>query len=912
MRNELLNKVLKAIDGPIVGNYLFSDDELEEIYTTTYGLFHKISGLSTDEEAIVFVALVNLAKQWEFQGSLFDYLFRKFSSNEGFYTVIYDRIREVINSLINSKRIYKLDIGKYFYGTICSHALSPLKSTKAFFDLCWDIYCEDLRQQYVKHDPIFKALTHAIKIKFSGVKNPDNDSFFLSGSVYALKVGMIKLPVSSEKSFAWLLDETIGTMDAFLHERKVEADTYLKILIYEWWQAKIASYGLSKIKQSAFTNEEVAIDYSKIKIKYELIENKACLTIPPFRLLDDLDSKPKIFVKHHDKIVLEDSLNVFGSGIIMSSSPKHIPVECFLKEGDDIDFQLFLEHGGEIIHDTQDYLARDFVIFKDRREVVSNELVPGKYNFMCCNQRAVSCSARQNKTISSFVKEIYCFDGDEIQSPTKSVFFFFENTKRDVYIFANRLPGVVFRSGNAEYKVIDGDVRISISPKIDVNDIGVRYEETPLRLVDFPSKDYNGYDHYIITELLNVGTPQRISVFRYSDGKVLDTMDIIKFNNIRVSFDKDVYYGDDAFGVVSFDSNKYHEQTAFVSNNKEAIIKIDSGEIAIRIPKIEWKINENEWQNKPLAKSVWFEEIPEDATLLIRHPQGLECDVVLSDNQLPKKEGESGTYLLGLTIKKLKQSLSNNYLSLKIVKQEKKYHIMDIAFKEAFAFAPISLNGQLKTMNWLPDSYCGRKNASFQIVFESEKKIISSICVGLTPTKINLSKLPDDNYRIIVYPKENEVVNASSVLFEEQSTIGDERKVRFKNKELVLDEVVIMGNDIFRKKINPLYIDNVSFLGEKDGCLYYSGWIFYYREDESKRYFKVIKKTNGEIVTINPIRIEIKTNQTCYIGYGLDLTDEDFDYDNEFALNQCDYLSVETKINNIKTLPIDYFIFKIH
>ena len=63
--------------------------------------------------------------------------------------------------------------------------------------------------------------------------------------------------------------------------------------------------------------------------------------------------------------------------------------------------------------------------------------------------------------------------------------------------------------------------------------------------------------------------------------------------------------------------------------------------------------------------------------------------------------------------------------------------------------------------------------------------------------------------------------------------------------------------------------------------------------------------------TINPVRIELKTKLSCYLGYGLDLEDEDFEYDDEFAIDEQKRIVVGNYSSGKKTSPIDYYLFDL-
>ena len=84
-----------------------------------------------------------------------------------------------------------------------------------------------------------------------------------------------------------------------------------------------------------------------------------------------------------------------------------------------------------------------------------------------------------------------------------------------------------------------------------VSDIGVRYEETSFPLNEFPVEYVNDISYYAITELLEAGEPQKITVFNYSTNKIQASISVIKFYNIEITYDKAVYYDCDSSGTVT-------------------------------------------------------------------------------------------------------------------------------------------------------------------------------------------------------------------------------------------------------------------------------------------------------------------------------------------------------------------------
>lgn len=58
---------------------------------------------------------------------------------------------------------------------------------------------------------------------------------------------------------------------------------------------------------------------------------------------------------------------------------------------------------------------------------------------------------------------------------------------------------------------------------------------------------------------------------------------------------------------------------------------------------------------------------------------------------------------------------------------------------------------------------------------------------------------------------------------------------------------------------------------------------------------------------INPLKIELKTLASAYLGYGLDLDDHDLEYDGEFAV---DY-DGKTTISNRGARGVDFYLFEV-
>ena len=143
-------------------------------------------------------------------------------------------------------------------------------------------------------------------------------------------------------------------------------------------------------------------------------------------------------------------------------------------------------------------------------------------------------------------------------------------------------------------------------------------------------------------------------------------------------------------------------------------------------------------------------------------------------------------------------------------------------------------------------------------------------------------------------------------IFEKHIVFGDYKSLRFKGKYLEIYKAMIMDK-AYPEDIKPIYVTKLKYLGEKDNASIYSGQIFI-KKAGNRIYLNTMNDNKNRSIHVNPIRIELKTLYTCYIGYGLDEYDSDFEYDNEFAISRDGYTILSDSVTNVKTA--DYYYFK--
>ena len=908
MEQALLDKVQKAINAPMIGDILFDDEELEELYAHARRSLYVFGSLSEQSYAIALVAFVNIVKEWNPEKSQFlDFIYKKITNDSSFNAGIYELLRNAVNRIGESKKIYLINQGKKYYATLCSHAFAPVSSLNSFFDLCWEIYYKDLNQQYIKSDYFFNEVIEALTDRFKSTDDL-NDSISIGSSVYSIRVGIRGMAFTAKKEMGWLLDNTINIIDSLFNERQVVPDTYLKKLIKQWWLNKLSSIGVKKNNSQIPKDSRIVSDFSQIKARYVFKNDAINIEIPVLRFLKDTSVKPIIRVFDENGVFLNETIPIWGSGIVSSTTKTDFSLNLI---HDLSKIRIVIIHNDRVIFDSRETMYRSFILFNDTKEIMSDNIRPGLYYAYVKDESDLIHRPANTYKTADFLYKIYAKNGDLIQYKDKTILFLKEDIRtRDVYIAADKKDEILFRKNNSEYSVIDGDVKIGISAKLFLGDIGVRYEEAPLKLSQFPNENVAGYSRFCITELLNVGEPQKISIFKYSDGTILESISIIKFNNITYSFDKELYYGEALSGSVRFDTEKYHLSSSFSSNDVTALFSFEEGEIEVPIPWLIWRIDEGEWHNKPMNQSLWHEDICDSTSIFIKHPKNDLVRLFVNEKEV-ETETDGNGFKLGKSIKNLKRKEPQlQSARIRIFVGGQYYDVMNVVFEKHFAATPLAINSIEKIMTWLPDSFCGDLTDSFELIILRYGKEVFRCCLPKNSLNISLARFDINYYTALIklVPQNNE--KDPLLLYRTDFYLGTENEVRFKHKTLAIKSAIATGNSFYMVRVSNLYIDSIEYLGEQDGFEYYAGKLFE-KEGAEKRYLNTMTDSKNEKHIINPLRIEIKTNLSCYIGYGLDTSDEEFEYDDEFAIDRRGKITIGTFCDGKKTIPIDYFVFTI-
>lgn len=915
---ELLPKISEAMNETFVGNYVFSDEELDRIYDFTGCLLRNYDGgwensIWQGYDELVFVAMVNAVKTWKSDEDTFwDCIYKKLIGSYGSQK-IYTYLTGVIDRLgKRGKIMYLSGCTKRYYATILAHAFAPLNSTESFLELCWNLYSEDMNFTYTKNDDTFALVAEELKRTFSYEKSLEDDLKLGSG-VYSLRAGIKRMAIDSPEEMVKYIEGTISLLDRVFGGEILDNNRYYNILVRDWWTEKEKSFGVAKPKRKSY--ERAITDYSTIRPKYSYNGKQAILTIPSIRLKNNFYDMPLLNVYRNGELVDQQEMRTFGSGLTMATKELSLYADNLVFEDGIIDCTLEIVHCGDVIYNSKTSLFREYILFRDHREILQEECLPGNYILFAPKLEDFSAYPESIKKIPS-EPNLYVLqaqEGELLQNPKRTVFFVVEKQKRSIRISADRKNNAKFIHDGEEFIVIDGELRVVVKSDVDISKYGVRYESTDFRLSAFTCKESEGYKTFFITELLNVCEPQKINIFSYADNKIEASYNVVKFNSISITYDKKLYFDEENLGTVRFHTEKYDKSVSFDINKGDIVISFDDGDIVLSPPVLRWKIGDSDFSMQ-YGEDLWYKNYSNSAELVIDLPTEMGYQVFLNNNTVLSESAAFNSFKLGETLWSMVQDGRNEIIIFVKVEDGGVIPILTVCLKEKLKFSPFVISG--KEMLWdVSKSFVGDSTPKFRISFCENDTVKNSFDISETIDEnyksryFSLAELEIGIYDVTVdLMKRVGFIEKPLRLFEQQVVFGDINKIRFKGKSLRFERVMLTGKASY-EEIKQFYVDHLWYIGEFDGCHYYTGSAYIINRNGWKTYLNTMPNSNGEFDKINPIRIELKSENSCFIVAGVN-PDDIKEFLDEFTLDSKNQISnYNTEPNGIKTRGIDYFLF---
>ena len=910
--NELDSKINEAIKEEFVGNFLFSKEELDDLYFEVGKIFK--NAIENDGMTIldifdkkIFVAIVNVAKTWDpnLNSSLFQYILKKLCGiNES--QKIHNHINNVITNLYNKSQIRAIDLEgtKKYYATILMHSFAPQASTEAFFGLCWQIYCNDLGFNYFKGDELYTIAAKELKKRLSKIS--DDDQFSLGSQTYQFRAGINSLAKQYPEVMAEQIEKTIYYIDKLFNGGLVETKNQFNCLLVNWWKEVETKLGESKNNREHY--DRPISDYSLIKAQYISKDGDIIIRMPSIRLNKNCDINPrlKIFVDGKEFKYLQ--LSLVGSGLTMATKVEEYKLDEMNFASNKVNIRVQLEHNGELIYDSGTSLTREFILFRNGKEVLYSECYPDIYELYILNTSMIKTMPAEAYRISKNRFYIEAKEDEELLINQKHIIFRNKMAKHNINFGLVKRNDLLFYKDNIEYQVVDGDVWVSIEKGTNPKDYGIKIDEGQYKLVDFPHFTNGEVICYTISKLLKPGVPETISLFKFVDGKLKSTIDVVQFTNISISYDKNLYYGEDSKGIAVFHSNRISKNISFNINQEEILIPFENGDMRIFPPIFKWKFWGEEYQTKPLENALWYKEIPNAAKIKIGSSLDFTYRVCLSCNcYVPEDKTGINSYKIGEIVYDLAENKKtfNRAVVFANIENSKPLELFRINLKNYFIDKPYDMFGY-HAFAWTPkEVFAGDKNIYFKLELLRYNETVKTIDLSFKKQVVDLKELPDGKYHVRISCVPNKGFAKSTLMEEYDEILGNPMKFKFARKEMVIRRVKLADRGRTVDTV-PYFIDHIKFLGDKGKSSYFSGRLYVETNSGEKYYLDKMKNNYGVLENINPIRIEIgEQKNACFIVTNVDENDYEM-FDGELTLN------IDKLWNQDRafTKAIDYYYFE--
>ena len=362
------------------------------------------------------------------------------------------------------------------------------------------------------------------------------------------------------------------------------------------------------------------------------------------------------------------------------------------------------------------------------------------------------------------------------------------------------------------------------------------------------------------------------------------------------------------FSIVLFFAN-----LVFDLKNNEMSLPLEDGEIVLYPPILRWKIDDGDWHSEEDKKGIWYKELTNSSILTVDIPKSMTCIVGLDTNDIIEQTGTGFSYKIGQTIFALKDKGSHlgDFFKIFIKVEKQFYFACDIYYRECFLDEPFFIMSRIKQAIWMPQTFIGDKDSKvrFEVLNQCDKRVFSKEFT-LTKQSFLLTDLEDGYYTYKVFLLGKGFLKTEKELASYQFILGDEKNIKYKDKTLMIRKVLIF-DELEPEAMRPIYIDDIKYLGNKDNDDFYSGKLFIIDRNRGKIYLNTMKDEYNNYVQINPIRIEIKNENSCYLGYGLDPYDKEFEFDDEFSLDNQGKIVIGSRSFGQSAKSIDYFLFEV-
>ena len=886
----------------LVGMNDFSETEYSEMvallqcwYTIPTSLFESYVTINDDFRLFVFVTLVEITKRWKIQNitdgndeetAFWPFVIKtlsqgKESENPNFYR----RVTNLLNDLMSEEKwFFVAPVRSKYYGTLMMHALAPQDSMYSFFDLCFNVYKNDLDYGYSPED---RYICDIVATEVSRVLNRDTykeeKEVSIGSSAYSIKIGL-KSFISHPKlqnDFENFIDETLLKINKLYYSQGFSTSNRVDTLIHEWWMKKVTHE--DRPNRQNFRRETVS--KQNISLTYRIVQNRVCLCIPSIRL-DDSQDKIIVNIKV-GHICREETLNTWRGEFTIKSKATDYDLDQLLAKSSEtqIDIRVSISVNDELVYDSRETLNREFILFEGDKEIQNPFNKPSNYIVYCKDIDSLAEIPDELHEISHNVFNIYPNQGEKIEGKNQRYYFSdvdqIEKSKYHIALLGSLSDVKWIALNGATFSVVTNDFFLTIPEKYNLKGLEIRYDGNRKILSQLT---YNSLPdgvrvfNLIEQEIVPSGIPISLQIFSNDQSRIQSDANIIFIPRFNLEFDKKYYFGNEN-KTVFFSSESSSETLTWNHQNKEIQLPLLGGHLSVIVPFLKWRIGYKDWNVGPLTGIKWYKDIINNGDKLeVCLPlQQLDCTLLVKaeSSTIHEKLINNKDYPIGRLIYSWENDQRISVFLIiddKKCDKRKRYELLTVSKNPHFSSNPIVYNdGKLY---WdVENTYVGEKHDEFFAIIKQSNKNQHRIMLSDKNRELNELNGIEGFYTVIIKLKKSNVFCADNkyeeIFRESDFKIGNPHKNRFSGKQLLIKSIWLQdGRQIQLKSIN--YSVRDLRYHEKNGISYFFGHLYL----GNNRIDKMINE-EGTLDSINPVRIEIDDNHSFWMTIGWQ---DDYDF----------------------------------
>jgi hypothetical protein len=890
--NKLLQKIDRIfIENKLIGNFDFTEDEYSELLENVRILCQSLLYASKvfDEKyyKLIFTTLVEIAKRWkdsnnedddnEENSRFWDYISKHLISEDCINQRLYHAFTDVISQLGKRNSLPVVLTGKKYYSTLMLHSFSPKNSIFSFYDLCYNIYKNDLDFGFTNEDKwLCEIVAIQMKTVLSGGYREDK-KVSIGSSAYFIKIGLKSFSVNNalKYDFVQFIHDTFYQINKLFNRELIYENTRLKRYIVEWWKNKTESEKESdnKIRKRRIST----VTKDNIIAKYIRDEYSVFLYIPSIRLDNDKSIVClKAFV-NGEQIISQKIITKRGE-LVVATKQIELELNDLLKYSNTINLQVEIKEHDKVIFDSErnkaTSLNREFILFEGEKEVLSQINKPTNYFVYSKAIDALKSIPGELTTYGTNLYNIYPKAGESISGEMKQVFFVDKTKNANIGKTACLIGGEL----NLEWFIDDiycivysSDVKLLVPENENLKALELRIDKKEYKLHELTVERIESGCYQF--ELKAIGLvlenyPTKINLYSYEKETIILCESIIILPNLKIQFNHSFYYGDLDRKLTISNGDEAIELT-WSNQENEIRYPINEGMLLIKIDYLRWRINNHEWRNEPICKKLWYKDFLANGDILkIDNPK--ENDEIkifgkTNGNLFEIVKNQYGYFEIGRAIY-ANENITD--ISVHISSGKDNYKIFTISTKEHFIENPLTYADGKVFWN-VEDSFVGEKTNDFFLIIKSENNNFRS---KINYKNCEIKNLRDDICKIQVKIQEKNIfskVEKYQLIYEGKLHIGMPEKLRFNNKKIIL----LSANCFDSKKsewisfIPKYFIDKLIFVKVNEN-IYYTGQLCVIERNGETRVISTMLNEKGAYEKTNPVRIELRDNSTLWLVAG--------------------------------------------